>query len=278
MRRAVIAYIPVLHQGYKTFFEHNADNAELYILGDDMIAEFTHLRKEIRQLDPADVKAAVEKWDIFTAVHILDKAMLADIATSGRKVVLPQEDIMLQLQETYLPNAPVTFDSIFLRWDRHNTVQENPVNPNISVSKEQFDQEMIVLADEEATKSSDWWRQVGCVVLQNGDVIVTTHNSHTPSPHSPYAHGDPRNNFSKGVHLELGTSIHAEAAAIATAAKHGFCLKGATVYVSTFPCPPCAKLIAHSGIKKVYYRVGYGVLDAETILIDHGVEIVRVEM
>jgi dCMP deaminase len=135
---------------------------------------------------------------------------------------------------------------------------------------------MIALADEEAEKSSDWWRRVGSVIIKNEKIIIAAHNEHLPSQHSPYVNGDPRNNFHKGVHLELGTSIHSEAGAISQAAKDGLSLDGAEIYVSTFPCPPCAKLIACSGIRKVYYRVGYGVLDGESILKQYGVEIIKV--
>ncbi len=71
--------------------------------------------------------------------------------------------------------------------------------------------------------------------------------------------------------------MHSEAGAIAEAARKGISLEGADLYVTTFPCPPCGKLIAYSGIKRVFYKNGYGVLDSERILKDKGVEIIKVE-
>jgi dCMP deaminase len=189
---------------------------------------------------------------------------------------MPKEDVMLKLWEQCFPKHEVFLDSVFLRWDKHNTVTETNLHPDVQISSEEFDKKMIILADEEAEKSSDWWRRVGSVIVKDGKMILVSHNKHLPSEHTPYVNGDPRNNFHKGVHLELGTSIHGEAGAIADAARQGISLDGAEIYVTTFPCPPCAKLIACAGIKKIYYRVGYGVLDGESILKQYGVEIIQV--
>ena len=104
-----------------------------------------------------------------------------------------------------------------------------------------------------------------------------SHNKHLPSPHSPYAEGDPRNNFHKGIGIEYSTTLHAEAGLIAEAARKGISLEGTSMYVSVFPCPPCAKLVAYCGIKKLYYSGGYSVLDQERILKSRGVEIIFVE-
>jgi dCMP deaminase len=135
---------------------------------------------------------------------------------------------------------------------------------------------MVAAAHQAATKSSDWWRHVGAVLVKDEKIILSTFNTHVPSEQMPYVNGDPRSNFSKGVHLELSTAIHAEARLIAQAAKEGVSLDGASLYVTTFPCPPCAKLVAYAGIKKLYFDEGYGVLDGEQILKQQGVEIVQV--
>lgn len=276
MKKVVIAYVPVLHEGYRNFFEKHASDGNLYILGEEIISEFTQLAKEIRQLDPVLVKQGIEAWKIFENVYILDRKLLDEIIEDKPVIVMPKEDVMMKLWEQYFPKHEVFLDSIFLRWDKYNSVTENPVNSDEKISSKEFDKKMMALANKEAEKSSDWWRRVSSVVVKDGEVILTTHNVHLPSEHSPYVNGDPRNNFHKGIHLELGTSIHSEAGAIAQAAKQGISLDGAEIYVTTFPCPPCAKLIACSGIKKIYYSSGYGVLDGENILKQFGVEIVQV--
>jgi dCMP deaminase len=47
------------------------------------------------------------------------------------------------------------------------------------------------------------------------------------------------------------------------------------MYVTDFPCPPCAKLIAAAGISRLYFREGYAVLDGQDVLDAAGVEVVQ---
>lgn len=274
-KKILIAFVPVLHRGYRSLFERHADAETLYLLGADWAEDFPQLAKEIRALDPAETRTAIESWQIFPSVKILAKKDIASIEASD--IIMPDEDIMHGIAEAHFAGKSIAFDSVFLRWDKHNTVALRPVNPDTAISAEAFDREMLAAAEAEAKRSSDFWRHVGAVIVKDGRCIISAHNRHVPSEQMPYANGDPRNNFHKGVHLELSTALHAEAGAIAEAAREGVSLEGASLYVTTFPCPPCAKLIAYSGIKKIYYRTGYGVLDGEDILKSRGVEIVFVQ-
>lgn len=273
----ILAFVPVLHEGYRRFFEKHGADAVIYILGTELISEFPHLLKEIRMLSPDLTKKSLEVWGIAQEVRIADSAVLKVLAESNVPLVMPDEDVARELKEKYFSKKEVEFDTVFLRWDKHNTVAEKPVSPDQKISREEFDKKMMSLAAKESQKSSDWWRRMGAVIIKDEKVIISTHNNHVPSEHLPYQNGDPRNNFHKGVHLELSTSLHAEAGAIAEAARQGVSLEGASLYTGTFPCPPCAKLIAYSGIKKLYYHTGYGVLDGESILKSQGVEIIFVE-
>jgi deoxycytidylate deaminase len=151
------------------------------------------------------------------------------------------------------------------------------VSPDRVISTEERDNTLIKKASELAAKSSDWWRRIGALIVKNGEVVLEAFNSHMPSDFNLDSAGDPRTSFNPGERIDLSTAIHAEAKAISQAARKGIALEGATVYVSTFPCPGCAKLIAESGIKKVYYDQGYSLLDAENLLKDFGVEIIKVE-
>lgn len=277
MKKIIIAYVPILHEGYRRFFEKYSD-ADLYIFGQDLISKFDYLYKEIRALSPEDMRKAIESLNIFEHVNIPDNETLEKLAGEDVEIILPNEDIMKELAEEYFSGKKVTFDDIFLRWDKHSTVREFPVNPDIEISKEEFDKQMMLKADEQSRGSSDWWRRVGSVIVKDGKIVVSACNKHVPSDQMPYVNGDPRSCFHKGMHLELSTAIHSEAACIADAARRGISLEGASMYVTNFPCPPCAKSIAYSGIKKLYYNIGYGVLDGESILKDRGVEIVLVDM
>lgn len=265
MDKIIIAYVPVLHEGYKRLFETHK-NAKLYILGPEIISEFTHLSKEIRQLDPELVKKAVGSWGILNDIKILTSEELGRLQNEDHELVMPNEDIMHDLAEKYFKNKKITFDQIFLRWDKHKSMAEKPVEADQKISSEEFDKNIIKQLKMEGEKSSCIWRRLGAAIIRDGKVLLMDHNDHVPSQHSSFAEGDPRNNFHKGIGIEYSTSFHAEARLIAEAAKRGLSLEGASLYTSTFPCPPCAKLVAYSGIKKIYYADGYSILDQERIL------------
>ena len=116
------------------------------------------------------------------------------------------------------------------------------------------------------------------VVARDGKPLISTHNRPSKSDLlNVNIFGDPRSNFDAGENIELTTAVHGEAAAIAEAAKKGIALEGTSLYVTTFPCPVCAKSVAAAGIKRVYYSKGYSLVDAEDILRAANVELIIVE-
>jgi dCMP deaminase len=278
MKKIIIAYIPVLHQGYKNFLENHADCSVLYIFGSEIISKFDYLSKEIRALDPKLVKSAIDSWNIIKKIEILKSTDLPLLNKASTSVVIPDEDVTRELVQEHLPLVNVYTDKIFLRWDKHNSSKQQSVEVDQTISTNEFDRLIIKDLNEKAERrSSDWWRRVGAAILMDGHVVLEGFNRHVPSAHTPYSNGDPRNASHKGVNIDLSTALHAEAGLIAEAARCGINLSNASMYVSTFPCPGCAKLIAYSGIKKIFYSGGYGVLDAESILKSQQVEIVFVD-
>ena len=71
--------------------------------------------------------------------------------------------------------------------------------------------------------------------------------------------------------MELCTAIHAEERAILSLGDRR--ADGATLYVTTFPCFQCARLILDAGIKNVVYVEAYPVKDTKEFLKANGVEI-----
>jgi deoxycytidylate deaminase len=53
--------------------------------------------------------------------------------------------------------------------------------------------------------------------------------------------------------IEFGRIMHAEMAAICTAARRGTAIRGGELYTTTYPCHECARLIIGSGIARVVY-------------------------
>jgi dCMP deaminase len=271
MSKVIVAYIPVLHEGYKMLLQKNADAKALYIFGQDVIDQFDYLAKEIRALAPSDLQKAIASLNIISDIKILTAKNIEEL--KGKSIVMPDEDVCHLFAGAHLVGENVVFDPIFLRWDRTNTKREKKVGPQKVITENEFMNSAFAVAE----KSSDWWRQVGAVVVKDGKVLFSRTNKHVPSPHQAYADGDPRNASHKGEDLELYTTIHAEAGCVADAAREGVSLEGTEMYVTDFPCPTCAKQIAYAGIKKVYFKNGYAVLDGERILKQKGVEIIEIK-
>ena len=279
MNKVIFAYVPVLHRGYRDFFGRHLDAATLYVFGEDLIEEFDPRRKDVRALLPSEVTTAIESWRYPFSVHIGSRDTLSFLRDAEAIIVMPDEDVCHALVESCLAGYErVIFDSVFLRWDRRNSTAEHLVKFDREVTAEGFVGEVMNLAYKESCHSSDWWRQVGGVIIRDDRVILSAYNRHTPSPHSPYADGDPRNNFKQGIRIELSSAHHAESALIGAAARHGIRLEGANLFVTTFPCPPCGKLISATGMSQCYYVEGYSVLNTDLILQQSGVEIIHVAM
>jgi dCMP deaminase len=276
MSDAVVAYVPVLHEGYRRFFVAHAVGRPLYLIGPELYADYRPLAKDIRALDPALVAEAIDAWGVASSVEVLTLESAAELAAESPSLTLPSEDVSYQVVERFFSRCEVTFDSAFLRWDKRRSVEllRPPATP--ARHDDPVWGELAEHAEREAGGSIDWWRQVGAAIRLTDGSIRSARNVANPTPAAAYAAGDPRSNFFRGVHLELSTATHAEAALIAGAARDGISTAGATLYVTTFPCPPCAKLIAGAGIQRLYYRDGYAVLDGGDVLEAAGVEIVAV--
>jgi dCMP deaminase len=181
------------------------------------------------------------------------------------------------VNKTYFNNNKVEFENVFLRWNRPVSTQELEVAADRKISNDTFHKEMMARAEVLAEKSANWWRQIGVLAVRDGEIIAEAFNAHVPTQQNMAVYGDLRMCFDAGECHELSNSIHGEAALIARCAREGIQLKGADLFVTVYPCPTCAKLIAEAGINTVYYRQGYSLSDAEDILKAEGVEIILVK-
>lgn len=274
---AVVAYIPVLHEGYRRFLETHARERALYLIGPQLYADYRPLAKDIRALDAELVRDAIAGWSLCSSVAVLDGAGAERLAAQDPALVLPAEDVSYQVVERHFSRCPVHYDTTFLRWDKSRSVQLLDPGAARAVTTDEAIADLAGPAEAEAVRSVDWWRRVGAAIRFADGTVASTHNEANPHPLSPYAVGDPRANFYRGVNLEISTATHAEARLVAAAARDGRATEGATMYVTDFPCPPCAKLIAGAGIARLYYREGYAVLDGRDVLAAAGVEIVHVD-
>ncbi len=284
-RRIAIAYIPVLHQGYIRFLEEIATQQvnTLFVVGDQVLAsqdslDYLNRKDRLRAVASATLLPALRTvTDI--SLQELTPAKLQELQQEGAlHIYTPKEDIGREIVDTYFDTAQVTYIDIFLRWHRDNTGEEKAVEAHTTVSLSDFQKEIFADVCHEASNAVDWWRQVGAALVKDSQVLFVTHNEHMPEKELPNILGDARALFKRGVHINYSTAAHAEVVAIAQAAKRGIATEGAQLYVTDFPCPYCARLIAKSGITKLFFLKGYAVLEGDTFLKEEGVEVLRVAL
>lgn len=281
-KKVAIAYIPVLHKGYLDFLRSCQDKKvdTLYLVGDEILEKHEELdylnRKDrLRALGEQSLRAAVETL-MDMAVEVLTEAVIEELKpTKDMSIFCPDEDINRFLVGKYFSDQTVKYENVFLRWHRDNVGEnQSPRTPEMKLSD--FQSQIFREVLTEAGKTADWWRQVGAALVKDEQVLFVTHNEHMPEEELPNVLGDPRALFKQGININYGTAAHAETVAIAEAAKRGIATEGAELYVTDFPCPYCARLIAKSGIKKVYFLKGYAVLDGDNFLKAEGVEVFQV--
>jgi dCMP deaminase len=272
--RAIFAYIPVVHQGTLSFLAQYSD-ASVFLLDNEAgKKENPYLERDLRALPAAAVAAELRVHGI--EARVLKGEEIASALAPFAEVIVPEDEIVDLFMEKYAPQLPVRKVNTFLRWTKLISTVENEVPPDRKVSHAEFAKETMAALEQEAQRSPDWWRQIGAAIVRGGETISIAHNMHLPSAHALEINGDPRSNLDAGQGPGIYTSIHAEACALARAAKEGKATDGADVYVTTFPCPTCARSLVEAGIARVFYKKGYSLLDAEEILRGAGVEIILV--
>jgi dCMP deaminase len=124
-------------------------------------------------------------------------------------------------------------------------------NPRIS-----RDRMMMKIAHAVAERSTCSRLHVGAVIARDSRAVSTGYNGNPAGmPHCQHVGDDPCKN-----------AVHAEANAIAFAARHGAPTEGAEMFTTHQPCLKCAQLIVNSGIVRVVYDFPYRVLDGLDLL------------
>lgn len=276
MNTILILYLPVLHQGYLELLKrYKGQLDEVYILDEDLSQEFQPLHREIRALDSTDAAHFVRSLNWFRIVMRLHKEHIPRL--HSRPIVTLNDAVCRDFVAKYFPDSAVTFDTVFLRWDEAAVYATKPLKFDRE-STDGFDRAIMAVATAEAAQSSDWWRQVGAVAVKDGEIILQAYNHHLPSEQSPYLNGDPRDVIEVGKDSHLSTAVHAERSLIAQAAREGIALMGSDVYVTVFPCPPCALQLAELGLQRLFFAGGHASLDGEAVLKAVQVELVWVKM
>lgn len=132
------------------------------------------------------------------------------------------------------------------------------------MTRPSFDEVALQVAEAIAQRST-------CLRLHTAAVITTPDNRIIATGYNGSLPGQPHcDDEDVGCEMVEGHCIrtmHAEANAIAQAAKYGISLAGCTMYILHRPCVQCAKLIISVGIKQLVFAEGYREDDLDTTML-----------
>lgn len=120
------------------------------------------------------------------------------------------------------------------------------------MSRPTWDEQFIEVAKITARRSTCDRAAVGCVIAVDSRIVTTGYNGALAGA----AH------CGEAGHLLIDNhclrAVHAEANAIADAARRGVSVLCGTCYCTHLPCPYCTKLLLAAGVRRVVYVEKYG--------------------
>lgn len=118
-------------------------------------------------------------------------------------------------------------------------------------SRASWDEYFLQLAEVVATRATCDRRHVGAVIVRDRTVLATGYNGSIRG----LPHCDEVGHLMENGHCVR--TVHAEANAIAQAAKNGVGIDGASIYITASPCWVCFRLIANAGLSRIAFGEFY---------------------
>ncbi|UCG90590.1 MAG: dCMP deaminase family protein [Candidatus Heimdallarchaeota archaeon] len=122
------------------------------------------------------------------------------------------------------------------------------MNPGTRTSWERY---FMKIAQQVATRSTCGRKHIGAVIVRDKTILSTGYNGSIRT----LAHCDDVGHMMENGHCVR--TVHAEANAIAQAAKNGVNVNQSEIYITASPCWTCFKLLANAGIVKVIFGEFY---------------------
>jgi dCMP deaminase len=111
-----------------------------------------------------------------------------------------------------------------------------------------------------SSRSTCLSRPTGAIIVKDRHILATGYNGAMPGTAHCIDEGEcfrRRNNIPDIDKYNFCRATHAEANALAQAARYGTSVEGATLYTTLAPCYVCLKLLATSCIREIYYEYDY---------------------
>ena len=140
-----------------------------------------------------------------------------------------------------------------------------------------FDQYFMNIAQVVSTRSTCIRRQIGCVITVENLLVSSGYNgSCSKLDNCSDKQVCLRNelNIPSGTELQTDAAVHAEQNALINCPLPlRFTPQYKTMYVTTYPCPICAKLIIQSRIHRIVCYSAYSNQDAMELFAQSGIEV-----
>jgi dCMP deaminase len=151
-------------------------------------------------------------------------------------------------------------------------IDDRALNTTIARMRAEWNEYFMGIAHQAATRATCPRKHVGAVIVRDKTVLSTGYNGSVRGlPHCEDV----------GCSMEDGhctATVHAEANAIIQAAKNGVSIEGGEIYTTASPCWNCFKLIANSGIRRIYYGEFYRDERSREVASRIGIELVDLLM
>jgi len=128
--------------------------------------------------------------------------------------------------------------------------------------------EILIRTAELWALRSTCFKPNGAVLARDGRIIAIGYNG------SPAGHPHCLDvGCEEGPDGGCQRTLHAEANAIAMAARFGVSTEGSIMYCTSSPCPMCAKLLINAGIKEFYFRTLYRITDGIGLMLRSHIQV-----
>ena len=141
-----------------------------------------------------------------------------------------------------------------------------------------WDEYFTEIAKLVATRSNCVIRKVVAVITVDNQIVSTGYNGAPKGLHHCIDAGGclrKLNKIESGTRQEICRAVHAEQNAIISAAIKGVSIKGGTLYVNTYPCSICTRMLINAEIKRIVYDSDYSDPLAKEMLDESGIEVVK---
>ena len=141
-----------------------------------------------------------------------------------------------------------------------------------------WDEYFIEIAKLVSTRSNCVSRKVGAVITIDNQIVSTGYNGAPKGLHHCIDAGGclrKLNNIESGTRQEVCRAVHAEQNTIISAAIKGVSIKGGTIYLNTYPCSICTRMLINAEIKRIVYDSDYSDPLSKEMLDESKIEVVK---